>query len=690
MGIIHDGVFHTHLSKYPGEREFILPFLTNFDVTFAQRRFFKGIQLSFYLLNPDPTIRDQFGITSELILAISDFKTVQPRTMQAIEDIFQSPPAKGRVDQTTFFIVTKGNCRDWILDYCAFNQQPRIPISISYQDIQLSKSDQWFVRTIMSNQLYARDLFNEQLPLVSDQHFFGREKIVADLINAAKLSQNRGLFGLRKTGKTSILFKFKRIVEEEDVIVLYYDCKDPSIRSLSWIELLDRISVDVMKETKKLRLSESLAELHVSERFRQVIRSCSGTGKICIVFDEIEYISPFAKLDAHWSEQFIPFWQTIWTTQSQTRKLSFVIAGVNPSVIELDLVNDIQNPIFSIISPEYLTGLSDSETRSMMHFFGKRMGLKFDHVSCEYIFSRYGGHPMLTRMAGSFVNSAVIASNIQRPYNVTRPYLLESESARESEMAFYCRHIINELRLFYPDEYEMLEMLSSGNEADFIDMSREPNLVRHLENYGLVAGEKGKRPEIKIPVLSKYLNNERIRKSESNELIFSVPENARENWLTNRKIKIIADSRVLEAVVAKAAGPAIYGENGFPEAEMFSVLGLCDSKEKFTNFINQCNRCFVESVENLGKKLGKRAYLYEDIFENYPHLQDAFVRIKLYRNDAMHLLLFDNVDRGLRERIERDFKGQKLRDLSNPYSLLQQVVLDGLFVGFQLEIDSRS
>ena len=70
--------------------------------------------------------------------------------------------------------------------------------------------------------------------------------------------------------------------------------------------------------------------------------------RLCLIFDEIEYISPSSKLGPHWGDDFIPFWQTIWSAQSQYRKFSFILAGVNASVVEIDRVSGVQNPMFGI------------------------------------------------------------------------------------------------------------------------------------------------------------------------------------------------------------------------------------------------------------------------------------------------------------------------------------------------------
>jgi len=51
-----------------------------------------------------------------------------------------------------------------------------------------------------------------------------------------------------------------------------------------------------------------------------------------------------------------------------------MIAGVNPSVVEIDSVGGVQNPLFGIVSYQFLTGLNPEETRNMIRTLGKRMG----------------------------------------------------------------------------------------------------------------------------------------------------------------------------------------------------------------------------------------------------------------------------------------------------------------------------
>ena len=406
MGTIKNDVVAHHLNRFPGERDLLVPFLTCFDVTWGTRYQNQKTQFSAFFLSPEQTVKDQFGIDTEILLILSDFSELQPRTMQAIDDFMRARPSLGRVDPTTIFLVSPDpKLRDWIANYAALNPQFRVTIALSHPELKAGKVDPYFIRAAMSEQLFARDLFNDQLPLRNDTFFFGRTRIAAEFATAIKTSNNKGLFGLRKTGKTSLLFKVRRMAQSDGAKVLYFDCKDPAIRTLGWVEFLEQIIVEMHAAFgRRVKSNEG----HVSRRFKEAVGDLCREENLCLIFDEIEWISPVAVIDKHWHKDFVPFWQTMWTTQSELRQLSLIIAGVNPTVTELADVDGVQNPLFGIIAPKFLTGLDEADVRTMLNKFGKRMGLRFDDKAIVYMFKRYGGHPMLTRMAGSYVNASLL------------------------------------------------------------------------------------------------------------------------------------------------------------------------------------------------------------------------------------------------------------------------------------------
>jgi hypothetical protein len=691
MGTIRTEVRDKHLRFYPEEEEILKPFLAGFFVTWARRRRAYNTELSVYFLNPEPFMKEAYGFSQEILLVYSPYNRMEPRTIQAAEQFINTEPAKGRVEKLNYFIVSEAkNVQDWLKSYVSVNQESRIIVAFCASELRTNQGDSWFVRRILNHQLYGRDLFDYRLPLQKDTYFFGREDIVAGFVDAVKRAENKGLFGLRKTGKTSLLYKLERIIRSEKIGgVFYYDCKSPSIRKLRWFKLLKRIMQDISQEYG-IPIKGRMDEIGIADSFARLISRVRIDERIVLVFDEIEYISPIAIEDRHWQKDYIDFWQTFWACQSRYRKISTIIAGVNPGVVEMDTVNRIQNPLFGIVSYHFLEGLGFNEMKVMIRVLGKKMGLKFEPDAVEYIHNRYGGHPLLTRIACSLLNSKIRLSGEQRPVNITKERLITEEDPRDSDLMFYCRHVVSELHQFYPDEYEMLEYLASGQTSDFVEMAAYPEYTKHLESYGLLSYDEYGLPRISIPVIGRYIGLEFAR-NEGRRTIYKVIERQnRFDWLPRRIETIMHDIRFLEKLISENDSPLLFGPNSFPEADSFIKIRVCKTKEQFGGFINTCNRCFIESIENYGKSISVSNYFWDDIRSTYPSLWYALHRIKIYRHNHMHLKLNPHANRDLLDYLNQDLEGRSPSRVKDLYFVLQQCVLDGLLTGIQMEVNSLS
>jgi hypothetical protein len=474
---------------------------------------------------------------------------------------------------------------------------------------------------------------------------------------------------------------------ENTALFFYYDCKFPSIRKLRWFELLKRISLEISEKVGQT-FTGSFDEVNAADSFAKLVTKSNLP--IVLVFDEIEYISPVAKEDKHWHKDFVDFWQTFWACQSRYRALSTIVAGVNPSVVEMDVVNGIQNPLFGIVPYQYLTGLSVDDTGRMLKTLGRRMGLKFRADTINYLHDRYGGHPLLTRIACSLINSDLRTAKVERPAEITCKQLIKGEDARDSDLSFYCRHIVSELQQFYPDEYTMLELLASGQTPDFIEFARYPEFTKHLASYGLLAFDENKLPKVSIPVVGRYVGLDLASREGRRTIYRVVPTESRNNWMGTRISNILHDFRFLEKLIEKSKSPPLFGINSFPEADSFSNARVCQSEDDFDVFINACNRCFVESVENYGKSIQKATFFWEDVKTTYPNLWFALHRIKIYRINHMHLKLNANANGDLLGYLDQDLEGRSPSQVNDLYFVLQQCVLDGLLTGIQVEINRLS
>jgi hypothetical protein len=629
-------------------------------------------------------MNEAFGFDQEIMLIYSRFKTVEPRAIQAAEAFIAEEPARGRVEKLTYFFISEDpQVEDWFHSYTSVNQESRLIIPIYAEELRTHKTDAWFIRNHIEKHLYGRDLYDYRLPLEKDTYFFGRSNLVINLFDAIKRAENRAIFGLRKTGKTSLLFKLERMLKADNVAeVVYLDCKLPSIRKLRWNELYEKICKELISISKQHN-NYNYDEIHVADAFINIVATLSKP--VLLVFDEIEYISPISIEDSHWKRDFLAFWQTFWACQSRFRKVCAMIAGVNPYVVEIDTIDGVQNPLFGIVSYQYLTGLNQEETRNMIRTLGKRMGLKFDLNALNYMHQRYGGHPLLTRIACSILNNIAKSKGDTRPINITVARLEKEEETRDSELVFYCRHVVSELKQFYPDEYAMLELLASGQVNDFVELAAYPEFTKHLKAYGLLTEDNFKRPIIGIPVIKRYVGLELAQKEGRQTLLRIIPQNEREQWIAKRKISIVQDIRMLEKAIDKTGNYSLFGPNSFPEADQFMNLKICSTDDDFKLFINKCNRCFVESIENYGKSIGLNQYYWKEIKIAYPGIWYALQRIKIYRHEQMHILLTSQASTDLLTYLKQDLEGRNPSSVREVYFILQQCVLDNLLTGIQIE-----
>jgi hypothetical protein len=460
---------------------------------------------------------------------------------------------------------------------------------------------------------------------------------------------------------------------------VYIDCKRPNIRQMTWRQLLNHITISLRDALN--RPKQPLKGKDEVSRFRNLIDSTDKNTKLAVVFDEIEYISPLSLLDEHWRRDYIDFWQTIWSVQSEIRKLAIIVAGVNPYVSEIDLIDGVQNPMFGIVKDVMLTGLSKDETQSMIRRMGRQIGLNFDDGALEYMLQRYGGHPLLTRLACSFTNKAIMGDELKRPIQISKDRLTKEESERESDLQFYCRHVVSELKQFYDVEYQLLEKIARGEIVDFLEFAAEPEFIKHLKGYGLIAIDKSGKPDFKIPVIKRYIAFEAARQRKSGELRSMVAEPERDAWLERRREGILREMKQFLKACESNNKEGLYGVPYVVEGDRFSSVTVCRNWNDFLAFINAMNQTFVEPMDNLkGKK-----FFYDKMRVLYPYLFEAFLRIRLLRHNVDHLRLREAVEAELTKILEADLFGTRLTTLKEPWFMLQQVCLDETFAAIQYE-----
>jgi hypothetical protein len=496
MGRVVDEVQSGHLAKHPHERRFLTPFLGFFDITWAARHVSYGSTVSVYFLKPEIHTTQTFGFEREVLLVYSPYTHFEPRLVQLVDRFLTSAPAKLRVESLCFMLVSDDLLiRENVTQVTTSSVEAKTIVPFARLELE-NGPEPWLVHNRLAEHLFSRDLFDISQALIEDTYFFGRQTLAQDLLDRFRLGQNTGLFGLRKTGKTSMISNLTRRVDASGLgfhVVL--DAQDPAIYKQRWWELLGTI-VSQIGDRTGLHPTKGLAPFAgpdtaaggFSGSLNYVFaRLQPPKNRILLIIDEFEHVSPGLSLSAHWSEDYLPFWQTIRAYQTRVPTFCCLVAGVNPSAAEKTRVSEHDNPLFSLIPRLFMPSFSRAEVRDMVRTLGRYMGMQFEEETYEYLRARYGGHPMLIRLACSWMHKHFTNSSTNRPFKVSLVSYRETEAERDGSLAPYARHILDVLTTWYPLEYEMLAMLCRGHIKDYEELaSQEPELRQHLQGYGLV------------------------------------------------------------------------------------------------------------------------------------------------------------------------------------------------------------
>lgn len=460
-------------------------------------------QYSYCLLKPTSFFSEQFNLNREIVLIFSSYETFEPRTLDAVSKVHSLLPDL-RLDKICSVIISKDPRFEVKLkDLLKSNAEMQIIIPFSYNELLSLKNKPGdfynFVIRRFRMYFYERDLFAFFAPLQKDLYFFGRQAYVQDLVNKHFSHENCGVFGLRRSGKTSVLNAVHRTLDRINRKWVLIDGQ--LLSNMRWNASLYYL-IQTIYQKFDLRMLHAKEEYTVEESavlFEQDMINCNEQMQnepLLLLFDEIEHITFDIALSEHWKEgeDFIRFWRTIRAYyQKNPEKMTFIIAGTNPKAIETGLIKGYDNPLYKQLSSDkYLGTFSVQDTKEMINKLGAYMGIHFDDIVCASITQEMGGHPFLIRQLCSRINIFLNEQPLSKPITITKTiYDQVLPLFEEKDLNDYCEMIINVLKVNYPEEYKMLERIALEDRTALTTQEGNDSIFLHLIGYGLIEKSGG-------------------------------------------------------------------------------------------------------------------------------------------------------------------------------------------------------
>jgi hypothetical protein len=427
------------------------------------------------------------------MVVFSDFPEFQSRTLDAFDRILAEIPDDFRVEKVARLLISNDrNVAAKIKKL--FESKPDAPVVVPfhYSELTLATTDQAIAARIREF-TFSRDLFSMSSPLRGDLYFYGRSGLINEICAKLMSGENFGLFGLRRSGKTSIVNGISRAIKTRAGASVVIDCQSPAVHQRRWHELLEhiaRMTRQALGSSAQTSKPERYNEQDAADTFLRDMRAIKKSAKVefvALLFDEVERISFGTASSAHWNEDrdFLHFWQAIrYGFQSAEAPFSFLIVGTNPSAVEKVKIFESDNPLFGNVEKRFIPMFTSAQVNEMVDDLGAIMGVHIDDECKGRLHTDFGGHPFLTRYACSYIAN----STHERPVEVDRTIYSVGVSKFKTEAHSYVDSVVGLLREEYPDEFEMLRYLGQQDVDGFsVFAESDPSLCEHLIGYGIVA-----------------------------------------------------------------------------------------------------------------------------------------------------------------------------------------------------------
>lgn len=443
-------------------------------------------------------VADMFDAYLEIQLVYVEYTSVEPRLLEVVQ---QRIRRDARVDPGLIVLASL----DPAVPRLARRRRGEFAIiDLHLHDIGSGAPD---IRSRMSGVLTAVDHYDITSPIREPSGFFGRQAEFDQIISAIERGQSTGVFGLRKTGKTSLLNYVSGRRREAGRPVVWLD--------ISGLSGADEFRRRLVEETR--RTVVSLAPVGQLPRLRTVSPSGEPKGssdslrsywlrdiqllsahlgeRLEVFVDEIDQANPSRSyLGEHEASQLlIALTQLRGMIQGADSESGIVLicAGVDPALFERPLLaSGADNLLYKLVRLMFLAPMNREEMAEMVRDLGRRMGIRIrDREVISYLFDEYGGHPLLSRKACSLATE-------ERPKSVVPWHMpldavsRAAEKVGEGTPLQQASEILDSYGEWFPEEGDLLRSLWSADENEReiarLIVEEDRDRVAHAVPYGLM------------------------------------------------------------------------------------------------------------------------------------------------------------------------------------------------------------
>jgi hypothetical protein len=441
------------------------------------------------LLSPGPDLSARFGLTRDVMLIYSPAHELQPAVLRQVAQRRDALPSD-RSCEDHFVLVSSNDpmagrkLDSWMVD------EPILGVHLP----RAGRPDALALglRKELLRKLASRNLYDETLP-VTGSDFFGRRRELTQLQEELRQGKVCGVFGLRKTGKTSLVKELGRrfTADDSNRIFVLRDLESlpnqsPRIR----VEMIQELRQGFLtgfreKEVRRGDLANLELDATVGD-FKRAMKSsltdCEKRGiQVVLALDEIEYLVGDAHTLERGDRPEVPeILGALRSLVQEHSSFNVVLSGITSSIVHRGALYGVENPLFNWAKVYYIQPMSRSEIQALTTDVGRRMAVTWSPAALDDLYAVSSGNVFLHRTLAAEVTARMeqdtsgFIIDTEHVSAARRPWRRKLAERLEQMFLSFERH--------YPAEAGLLRLAASGDATlDEIDSSYAAETNRLVE-----------------------------------------------------------------------------------------------------------------------------------------------------------------------------------------------------------------
>lgn len=438
-------------------------------------------------------IAAMFGLSRDVVVIYTREIDLQPRTLASFPQRLLDLAPHRMCEDHLLFVATRDPSATPKLQRWS-QESPYVSLPFPNLGEPAKLAQQLLVE--MKRTLASRNLYDETLP-VTGRDFFGRRRILTQLQEEIRQGNVCGVFGLRKTGKTSLIKEVgaRFATSDSSRIFVFRDLETlPMDSPRMGVDFVQDLRDAFLKEfrPRKVRtaeLSALQASASVGELRRALQASLSDCAKrgiqVVLALDEVEYLVGDSKMLRAASRPEVPeILGVVRSLVQENTNFNVLMSGITSAVTHRGALYGVENPLFSWAKTYYLQPMARSEISSLTTEVGNRMGIRWDEDALNALFTHSGGQVFLHRTLAAAVVAAVNPDRIQP--RLTRTEVENAVQPWKASTSERLRQMFESFGRHYPTEAELLQTLLDGDMEIPEVQGAFPDETRRLLELGLL------------------------------------------------------------------------------------------------------------------------------------------------------------------------------------------------------------